>query len=54
MTSNLDHILLLKELVNICKIINKAANLVYLDVTKSYDKAWLDATKYVFTQARCE
>ena len=42
-----DHILILKELANITKNSRKQLILVYLDVTKAYDKAWLDAIMYV-------
>ena len=45
--ATVDHILILKELVNICKMNKREAILVYLDVTKAYDKAWLDAIMYV-------
>ena len=45
--ATVDHILVLKELVEICKKEYKEAILVYLDVTKAYDKAWLDAIMYV-------
>ena len=45
--ATVDHIMILKELVNICKAEKKEAILIYLDVTKAYDKAWLDAIMYV-------
>ena len=45
--ATVDHILVLKELVNICKAEKKEAIITYLDVTKAYDKAWLDAIMYV-------
>ena len=45
--ATVDHILILKELVNICKAQKKETILIYLDVTKAYDKAWLDAIMYV-------
>ena len=45
--ATVDHILILKELSNIAKKAKKSLTLVYLDVTKAYDKAWLDAIMYV-------
>ena len=42
-----DHILILKELVHIAKQGKKNIILTYLDVTKAYDKAWLDGILYV-------
>ena len=45
--ATVDHILIMKEIVNICKAKKEEAILTYLDVTKAYDKAWLDAIMYV-------
>ena len=45
--ATVDHILVLKELAHIAKKDKKQLILVYLDVTKAYDKAWLDAIMYV-------
>ena len=45
--ATVDHILILKELVNIAKKDRKGTIITYLDVTKAYDKAWLDAILYV-------
>ena len=45
--ATVDHILILKELAHIAKKEKKHLTLVYLDVTKAYDKAWLDAIMYV-------
>ena len=45
--ATVDHILILKELVHIAKSNRKGTILTYLDVTKAYDKAWLDAILYV-------
>ena len=42
-----DHILILKELSNIARMNKRPMYIVYLDVTKAYDKAWLDAIMYV-------
>jgi hypothetical protein len=42
--STVDHILTLKDLI---KLGNKKVYIVYLDVTKAYDKAWADAIMYV-------
>ena len=45
--ATVDHILILKELVHIAKTDRKKTTLIYLDVTKAYDKAWLNAILYV-------
>ena len=45
--ATVDHILIMKEVIHICKTNKKEAILTYLDVTKAYDKAWLDAIMYV-------
>ena len=45
--ATVDHILILKELVHIAKCERKKTILTFLDVTKAYDKAWLDAILYV-------
>ena len=45
--ATVDHILILKELVKIAKGKKQNTILTYLDVTKAYDKAWLDAILYV-------
>ena len=45
--ATVDHILILKEMANITKKARQQLTLVYLDVTKAYDKAWLDAIMYV-------
>ena len=44
--ATVDHLLILKELVHISKMQKQEAILTYLDVTKAYDKAWLDAVMY--------
>ena len=45
--ATVDHILILKELVHITKTKKQQLILTYMDVTKAYDKAWLDAIMYV-------
>ena len=45
--STTDHILILKELTQKAKESKKAIYVAFLDVTKAYDKAWLDAIMYV-------
>ena len=45
--ATVDHILILKELANIAKTQKEKLILTYMDVTKAYDKAWLDAIMYV-------
>jgi hypothetical protein len=42
-----DHLMILKDMIQVTKNQNKPAYLVFLDVTKAYDKAWLDAVMYV-------
>ncbi len=42
--STVDHILTMKELINVGE---RKVHIVYLDVTKSYDKAGADAIMYV-------
>ena len=48
--STTDHILKIKELINH----NKNTYITFLDVTKAYDKAWLDAIMYVMNKQGCE
>ena len=45
--STTDHILKIKELINHNKTNKKNTYITFLDVTKAYDKAWLDAIMYV-------
>ena len=45
--ATVDHILILKEMIHISKLQKQETLLTYLDVTKAYDKAWLDAIMYV-------
>ena len=42
-----DHLLTLKEAINIAKSQRKQVYATFLDVTKAYDKAWIDAIMYV-------
>ena len=44
--STCDHILAVKELIDISKKLQKPLYTVFLDVSKAYDKAWLDALLY--------
>ena len=44
--STTDHLLILREIINTHKRKNKTLLLTYLDVTKAYDKAWLDGIMY--------
>ena len=41
-----DHLLVLKEIISYQKQKKKPAHLVFLDVTKAYDKAWLTGIMY--------
>ena len=45
--ATVDHILIIKKLVQLAKKNRKDTILTYLDVTKAYDKAWLNAILYV-------
>ena len=45
--ATVDHIMILKELIHIAKQNKEHITLTYLDVTKAYDKAWLDGILYV-------
>ena len=42
-----DHLLIIKELIQKAKQQRKPIYIAFLDVTKAYDKAWLDAITYV-------
>ena len=42
-----DHLIALKQTIQEIKMKNKTAYIVFLDVQKAYDKAWLDAILYV-------
>jgi hypothetical protein len=42
-----DHIMILKEITQIAKNQSKPLYMVFLDVTKAHDKAWLNAIMYV-------
>ena len=46
-TATVDHILILKELITYAKNNKNNIHIAFLDVTKAYDKAWLDAIMYV-------
>ena len=45
--STADHIHILKSLINHSKLSRKPMHIIFLDVTKAYDKAWLNAILYV-------
>ncbi len=42
-----DHLLLIKEAIHLAKTKRRPLYMAFLDVTKAYDKAWLDAIMYV-------
>ena len=52
--STTDHILKIKELINHNKMNKENTYITFLDVTKAYDKAWLDAIMYVMNKQGCE
>ncbi len=45
--ATVDHLLITKEIIQLAKVTRKPLYIVFLDVTKAYDKAWLDAIMYV-------
>ena len=45
--STADHINILKSLINHSKLSRKPIHIIFLDVTKAYDNAWLNAILYV-------
>ncbi len=49
-SATVDHILTLKEAIQSERNRKKPVYLVFLDVTKAYDKAWLDAIMYVMNK----
>ena len=46
-SATVDHIIVMKQTINEIRNKGKTAYLVFLDVQKAYDKAWLDAILYV-------
>ena len=52
--STTDHILKIKELINHNKTNKQNTYITFLDVTKAYDKAWLDAIMYVMNKQGCD
>ena len=46
-SATVDHLIVMKQTINEIKNKGKTAYLVFLDVQKAYDKAWLDAILYV-------
>ena len=48
--STADHIMRLQDTINHVRIRHKKAYVAFLDVTKAYDKAWLDAILYVLNK----
>ena len=45
--STVDHIIKLKEIIETNKEQNKPTYITFLDVTKAYDKAWIEAIMYI-------
>lgn len=48
--STVDHIMLVDEAIANSRKLKKEAYIVFLDVTKAYDKAWLEAIMYVLAK----
>ena len=46
-SSTIDHLIVLSDLVTSAKNQGKSIYLTYLDVTKAYDKAWIEAIMYI-------
>ena len=46
-SATVDHLIVMKQTINEIRNKGKTAYLVFLDVQKAYDKAWLDAIMYV-------
>ncbi len=46
-TATVDHLFILKEMITDARNQRKDIHIAYLDVTKAYDKAWVDAIRYV-------
>ena len=49
--STTDHLLILKEIMQIQKTRKEQLYMAYLDVTKAYDKAWLDGIMYAMPES---
>ena len=48
--ATVEHLLVIKEIIQLAKINRKPLYISFLDVTKAYDKAWLDAIMYVMNK----
>ena len=48
--ATVDHLLVTKEIIQLAKVTRKPLYIAFLDVTKAYDKAWLDAIMYVMNK----
>ena len=49
-----DHVLKVHDIINHNKINRKNTYITFLDVTKAYDKAWLEAIMYVLNTQGCK
>ncbi len=52
--ATVDHLLVIKEIIQLAKVTRKPLYIAFLDVTKAYDKAWLDAIMYVMNKEGIE
>ncbi len=52
--ATVDHLLVIKELIQLAKTTRQPLYIAFLDVTKAYDKAWLDAIMYVMNKEGIE
>ena len=51
-SSTADHLIVLKQAIKEIYKDGKTANIIFLDVQKAYDKAWLDAIIYTLYKKR--
>ena len=51
-SATVDHLIVLKQIINEIRNKGNTAYLVFLDVQKAYDKAWLDAILYALHKSR--
>ncbi len=52
--ATVDHLLIIKEIIQLARVTRKPLYIAFLDVTKAYDKAWLDAIMFVMQKEGIE
>ena len=50
----MDHLIVLNETIKEIKAMKKTAYIIFLDVEKAYDKAWLNGILYVLNKSGVE